>query len=90
MRKRWKANTWMATDSASITKMPPISTSSTSVLVITASAATAPPSPSAPVSPMNTDAGNELNHRKPTHAPTSAAHSSARSSWPLVMNVIPV
>ena len=70
--------------------MPPIRISSTSVLVITASAAIAPPKPSEPVSPMNTDAGNELNQRKPTHAPTRQAHSSARSSWPEVMNVIAV
>ena len=51
--------------------------SSTSVWVITASPAIAPPSPSEPVSPMNTAAGNELNQRKPTHAPTRQAHSSA-------------
>ena len=73
LRKRWKANTWISTDSASITKMPPMISSSTSVWVITASAAMAPPRPSDPVSPMNTDAGNELNHRKPTQAPTRQA-----------------
>ena len=42
---------------------------------------------------MNTDAGNELNQRKPTQAPTRQAHSSARSSWTSarpVMNVIAV
>ena len=39
---------------------------------------------------MNTEAGNELNHRKPTHAPTSDALSRARSCWPEVMNVITV
>ena len=80
MRKRWKLNTWIATESASITKMPPIMMRSTSVFVITASPAIAPPKPSEPVSPMNTDAGNELNHRKPTQAPTRQADSSARSS----------
>ena len=41
---------------------------------------------------MNTEAGNELNQRKPTQAPTRQAHSSARSFWtsPVVMNVIAV
>ena len=56
----------------------------------TASAAMAPPSPSEPVSPMNTDAGNELNQRKPTQAPTRQAHRSARSSSPGVMKVMAV
>ena len=59
-------------------------------MVITARPAMAPPSPREPVSPMNTEAGNELNHRKPTHAPTRQALSSARSSSPWVMNVIAV
>ena len=57
LRKRWKANTWIATDSASITKIPPIISSRISVLVSTASAAMAPPRPSDPVSPMNTPRG---------------------------------
>ena len=55
-----------------------------------ASPAIAPPSPSDPVSPMKIVAGNALNHRKPTHAPTRHAASSARSLWPVVMNVIPM
>src|SRR2546423_13297650 len=80
LRKRWNENTWIATESASITKMPPMIRSSTSVWVITAMAAIAPPRPSDPVSPMNTAAGNELNHRNPTLAPTRHAHSSA-SAW---------
>ena len=80
MRNRWNATTWIATESASMTKMPPITISSSSVLVSTASAAMAPPRPSEPVSPMNTEAGKELNHRKPTQAPTRQALSSARSS----------
>ena len=53
--------------------MPPITISSTSVLVITASPAIAPPRPSEPVSPMKIAAGNELNQRNPTHAPTRQA-----------------
>jgi len=53
--------------------------SSTSVWVITAVAAMAPPSPSDPVSPMKIAAGNELNHRKPTLAPTRQAQISARA-----------
>ena len=38
MRNAWKEKTWIRTDSASITKMPPRTISSTSVFVITASA----------------------------------------------------
>ena len=68
-----------ATDSASITKIPPSRISSISVFVITASPAIAPPSPSEPVSPMKIVAGNALNHRKPTQAPTRQPASSARS-----------
>ena len=80
LRNDWKLATWISTDSASITKMPPITIRRISVLVTTASAAIAPPRPSDPVSPMNTDAGNELNHRKPTLAPTRQALRRARSS----------
>jgi phospho-N-acetylmuramoyl-pentapeptide-transferase len=47
-------------------------------------AAMAPPNPSDPVSPMNTEAGNELNHRKPTHAPTRHAAARARENSPVV------
>src|SRR5215217_5449406 len=87
LRNAWKEKTWISTLSASITKMPPITISSTSVFVITASAAIAPPRPSDPVSPMKIDAGNELNQRKPTQAPTRHAATSARSVW-RVVNVI--
>ena len=62
--------------------------SSTSVLVITAIAAIAPPSPSDPVSPMKIEAGNELNHRNPTQAPTRQPATSARSSSGRSVNVI--
>ena len=44
-RKVLKEKTWIATESASITKMPPMMISSTSVWVITASAPIAPPKP---------------------------------------------
>src|SRR3954451_744547 len=84
LRKAWNEATWMRTDSASITKMPPRITSSTSVFVITARPAIAPPSPSEPVSPMKIEAGKELNQRKPTQAPTKQAATSARSNWRVV------
>ncbi len=80
-----KLKTWIATESASITKIPPRMISSTSVWVITASAPIAPPRPSEPVSPMKIEAGKALNQRKPIEAPTKQAASSARSSWPLVI-----
>ena len=73
LRVVWKEITWITTDSASITKMPPSRISSTSVFVITASPAIAPPSPSEPVSPMKIVAGKALNQRKPMHAADQAA-----------------
>ena len=74
MRKAWNETTWIRTDSASITKMPPRMISSTSVLVITASPAIAPPSPSEPgvahedrrrerVEPQEADAGADQARR---------------------------
>ena len=36
---------------------------------------------------MKIDAGNELNQRKPTHAPTRQPATSDSPSWPVV-NVI--
>ena len=51
LRNVWNEKTWISTDSASITKMPPRMISSTSVLVITASPAIAPPMPSDPCRP---------------------------------------
>ena len=90
LRKVWKEKTWIITLSASTTKMPPSRISRISVFVMIASPAIAPPSASEPVSPMKIVAGNALNHRKPTQAPTRQADSSARSCWPVVMNVIPM
>ncbi len=53
------------TESASITKMPPTSSSSSSTFRKIAIVAIAPPSAIAPVSPMKTSAGKALNQRKP-------------------------
>src|SRR4029450_5223290 len=69
LRKRWKLNTWIATERASITKMPPMMMSSTSFFVSTASAAIAPPRPREPVSPMKTDSPAFL--PPPPTAPTA-------------------
>ena len=77
--------TWIATESASITKIPPMMISRSSVWVITAKAPIAPPRPSEPVSPMKIEAGNALNHKKPIEAPTKQPARSARSDWPLVI-----
>ena len=79
--KRLNEKTWIITDSASITKMPPIRSSSSSVCrrVMIARLASAPPKAIEPVSPMNTSAGNALYQRKPIAAPTSAAPMIARS-----------
>ena len=75
-----KQTTWMITESASTTKMPPISSSRSSVLVMIAKPASAPPNAIEPVSPMNTSAGKALYQRKPIEAPISAAARIARSS----------
>ena len=80
MRVALNHRTWIATESASSTKMPPRMISRSSVWVITASAPIAPPNPSEPVSPMKIEAGKALNHRKPTEAPTKQAESRARPS----------
>src|SRR5579871_1940346 len=61
LRKDWKEITWIATDRASSTKMPPRTSSSSVVLVITARPAMAPPRISEPVSPMKMLAGKLLN-----------------------------
>src|SRR5208282_5557099 len=61
------------TDSASITKIPPTNTSSTSCLMITATVPSVPPSASEPTSPMNTSAGCALYQRNPSDAPNRQA-----------------
>ena len=72
-------STCAITESASIAKIPPTSSSSSSTLSMIAIAAIPPPSAMAPVSPMKTSAGKALNHRNPTAAPISAAPMNARS-----------
>ena len=69
-----------ATEPASITLSPQISSSSSWVFIVSASSASAEPRPSAPTSPMMIRAGAALNHRKPRQAPPNAAASAARSS----------
>src|ERR671924_186727 len=73
--------TWMITESALMTKMPPIRSSRNSVFVMIAKPARAPPIAMAPVSPMKTSAGKALYQRKPIAPPTSAAPRIARSSF---------
>ena len=75
-----KLSTCSITESASIAKIPPTSSSSSSTFIMIAIAAVRPPSAIAPVSPMNTSAGNALNQRKPIAAPISAAPMNAMSS----------
>jgi hypothetical protein len=89
-RKVLKAKTWSRTESASITKMPPMMISRTSVWVITARAPIAPPRPSEPVSPMKIEAGKALNQRKPMQPPTRQAESSARFCCSLATKAIAV
>ena len=74
-----KLTTWTMTESASITKIPPMKMSRDSVLVMIAKAAIAPPRPIEPVSPMKTCAGNALYQRKPIEAPIRLAPRIARS-----------
>ena len=70
------------TESASATNTPPTSTSQNSRLMSTATMPSAPPSISEPVSPMNTSAGWQFHHRKPSAAPKTAAQNTVSS--PLV------
>ncbi len=82
-------STWSITERASITKMPPMRISSTSVFVMIAKAASAPPRPIEPVSPMKTCAGKALYQRNPIEAPIRLAPRMARSrsiwsAWPLI------
>jgi hypothetical protein len=74
-----KLPTCRITDIASITKTPPMITSSSSCLVQMAAVPSAPPIASEPVSPMNTLAGWQLNHRKPKAAPASAIRNTESS-----------
>ncbi|CAB4943527.1 unannotated protein [freshwater metagenome] len=89
LRKVLKEKTWMITESASMTKTPPMTRRSSSVLVMIAMPATRPPSPSDPVSPMNTVAGCALYQRNPTQPPTAQAARSDRSLAPVPMKVMP-
>ena len=82
-----KVSTCSITESASIAKIPPTKTSSSSTFIMIAIAAIAPPMAIAPVSPMKTSAGKALNQRKPTAPPIIAAPINAISSrfsmrWP--------
>ena len=90
LRNVWNEKTWISDAQRLDHEDPAEQISSSSVFVMTASPAIAPPSPSDPVSPMKIVAGNALNQRKPTHAPTRQPASSARSCWPVVMNVMPM
>ena len=71
---------WTATDPASITLMPQISTSNRWVLSVSARNASADPIPSAPTSPMKIRAGAAFHHRNPRQAPAKPAASTPMSS----------
>src|ERR1700728_2337606 len=77
-----KEITWTMTETASSTNRPPITASTISCLVATATAPSMPPSASEPVSPMKIDAGGALNQRKPKPAPSKAPHTTASSPVP--------
>ena len=71
--------TWIMTESVSATNTPPTSTSQNSRLMSTAMVPRAPPRANDPVSPMNTLAGWQLYHRKPSEAPRTAAQNTVSS-----------
>ena len=56
--------------------------SNNSCRAITANNPNSPPSGSEPVSPMKTDAGWQLNHRKPSKLPIVAAATTSISPAP--------
>ena len=62
----------MITDKFSIKKIPQRIGINNSFLMAIAKTAMMPPNAKLPVSPINTCAGKELYHKKPTHAPTKA------------------
>src|SRR5205807_8911446 len=70
------------TDSASITKIPPMKGKSNSCLIITATVPIAPPKAREPTSPMNTSAGCALYQRNPMDDPTIAPQKIVSSpTW---------
>ena len=84
MRKmrRWnmrKLMTWRITDTVSMTKSPPMTSSSRSRFRSRQSAARPAPMASDPVSPMMILAGAAFHQRNPMHAPARATETSDRS-----------
>src|SRR6266852_1495002 len=75
-----KLRTWIMTETASMTKTPPTTTSNNSCLQQIATTPIRPPIASEPVSPMKTLAGWQLNQRNPKPAPLSAAQTTVRST----------
>ncbi len=67
--------------------MPPMSGSSSSALVSTASIPMAAPSASEPASPMKTSAGWQLNQRNPMAAPISAPQNTDSSPAPRTLRI---
>ncbi len=70
------------TETASATKIPPVTTRISSCFVTTASAPSAPPKAREPVSPMKTSAGWALYQRKPRLAPRIAPQKTTSSPLP--------
>src|SRR5215510_14422564 len=69
----------MTTDSASMTKTPPTTGSSSSCLIRIATVPSAPPSASDPTSPMKISALWQFHQRNPRLAPTSVPQKTVSS-----------
>ncbi len=72
---------WAMSWAVSSTNTKPMTGSSMTWPVMSATTASVAPSDRAPESPMNTSAGWTLNHRKPRIAPMMSAHRMARLGW---------
>ena len=72
----------MITESASATKIIPMSARSNSRLKRTAETPSIPPNANEPVSPIKTCAGDALYHKNPRHAPIMAERKIATSPDP--------
>ena len=72
------------TDKVSITKSPPATANTISCFKRMEVTANEAPNDCEPVSPMNIDAGLELNHKKPSNAPIAEVQKITISPDPLI------
>ena len=77
-----KNNTWIITESVSITNKPPTINKTSSCLIDTAMQPRAEPRDNDPVSPIKTAAGGALYHKNPKPLPIRAEENISISPLP--------